>query len=151
LYKACAQPDSPEVPHLCFKLLVEPLRILLWLVHGREVLRRADVLDNACTLLPEECEAVELAQNLRAEIRYSREPRLAEAVPLFLRLCDRIAETIDGQIREAGVTEVELLGSDPVDLTTGPYDAVALGRLVGPGAPLDLLPLVDWRALVISS
>jgi hypothetical protein len=149
LYAVCADPRAVEASYMCFKLVLEPLRSLLWLLHGRQRFRRSDVLVDARRFMPEESEAVEVAAALRAEIPRLHPARLEDTVRLFIRLCDRVVERIGEEIDEAGATEVELLGLDPVSLTTGGGEMEGLRSVVAQDAAIRLLPLADWRALVV--
>jgi hypothetical protein len=149
LFAACANPTSPHVPYLCFKLVVEPLRVWLWIAHGQQIVRRSEVLEQGLHLVPEEEEALRAAQSLRAALRYSPEPPLAEVAPVFFRLCSRIADRLGVEAEEAGSSSVEILWDGAAELAVPPGVADSLRSLAGSDGALELLPLADWRALVV--
>lgn len=124
-FEACADPTGPRKPFLCVKLVAEPARIWLWLVHRERIERRADVLRRALDVLPEEEEAIRAALALSEALPGRPVAPLEEFLPPFLRLTARIAERFEHEVAEAGTTEVRLVG--------------------GGGTPV---PLADWSAVV---
>jgi hypothetical protein len=124
-FLACAAPRGLWRSYLCLKLVAEPLRILLWLEDGLDLRTRADVLERARELVPEESEAIERAQLLRSTLADDGDAPLAAYLPVLVRLSERIAATLAEEVAGAGTTEVRLVGGDG-----------------------DEQPLVDWRAVV---
>jgi hypothetical protein len=143
---ACAHPGGPRLPYLCVKLVAEPARIWLWLVHGEKVERRRDVLERALRLLPDEEEAITAALRLHHALPRSPEAPLAEMLPAFVRLSARLADRLEHELADVGATEVRLDWGGEEELVLGPG---ARDRLLGlTGEAPRLLPLADWRARV---
>jgi hypothetical protein len=151
LYAACADPTPAQIPYMCVKLVVEPARVWLWIAHGRKLSRRSEVLEQALRLIPEEEDALRATMDLRASLPQSPDPPLAEVLPVFFRLCSRVANKLGEETEEAGSTMVDLLWGTAAELVLEHRCADALRTLVGPDPPLELLPIVDWRALVVPS
>jgi hypothetical protein len=128
-FDACVDPSGPRKAYLCVKLVAEPARIWLWLVHGERIDRRRDVLVRAREALPEDERAFGDALALLDALPGGPAAPLDRVLPPFVRLTARIAERIGEEVREAGTNSVPLLGRR--------------SRLTGEG-----LPLVDWRSLV---
>lgn len=149
LYAACAGPTRPYTAYLCVKLVVEPLRLLLWLVHEQRILRRSDVLAEARHRFPEYEDAIRAAQVLRAQLPRDSEPPLEDVLPVFLRLCAHVASLLTRDAEEAGSSAVELLGDAAEELVLAPDTQHSIGAFVQPGKIIRPLPLVDWRALAI--
>jgi hypothetical protein len=131
---ACLDQAARHVPFLCVKLVAEPARVWLWLVHGEEVARRTDALARASELLPEEEPAFLKALALLHALPRSPRPPLREALGALLRLSERIADEIARGLADYRTTEVELVYGD--------------GPLCVPEhvEKASLLPLADWRA-----
>jgi hypothetical protein len=131
-----AVPDStgPRKASLCVKLVAEPARVWLWLVHGERLARREDVLRRAIDALPEEetafRDALALAQRLH------REPAapFAEFLPHLVRLSARVGDRLAEELSDAGTQRVTLLGAD--------------APLASPTPDIAAAPLADWRAVV---
>jgi hypothetical protein len=135
VFRACLEPPGPLATLLSVKLLAEPARIWLWLVHGERADTRAETLRLALRRLPEEEDAFRRALVLERALGREHPGALAALLPAVVRLSTRVASEIARQIADEGATEVRLVGASPF-------------RLVGaephpPGA----LPLCDWRAL----
>jgi hypothetical protein len=152
-FHACAHPAGPRLAHLCVKLVAEPARIWLWLVHGEAVRRRRDVLELALRRVPDEREAIARALALYDALPRSPAAPLAEMLPAFVRLSARIGREVVRQVETADVTAVRLAGTGEAgvdgpagELALGP-DAAARLRALGAGEPR-LLPLADWRSRV---
>lgn len=128
-FDACVQPTGARKAYLCVKLIAEPARIWLWLVHGERLDRRRDVLIRASELLPEEEDAFGAALDLLDALPGRPAAAFDRFLPPFVRLTARIAERIADEVRDAGTTDVPLLGTE--------------APLTGEG-----LPLVDWRSVV---
>ena len=124
-FEACTDPTGLRKPYLCMKLVAEPARIWLWLVHRERIERRDDVLRRALDVLTEEEQAIRAALALSKELPGRPAAPLAEFLPPFVRLTARIAERLAEEVAEAGTTEVGLLGGDTMQM-----------------------PLADWRAVV---
>ena len=148
-YLAAREPGSPRVPYLCVKLVADPVRILLWIAHGELVLRRKDALVRGLAVLPEEEPALRKALDLAARLDREATGSLAEFFPLFGRLSSRIAARIVADTAEHGATPVRLFeGAEPA-LAVQASARESFRRLVPEGVSPRLLPLVDWRALVM--
>jgi hypothetical protein len=127
--QAAAQPPQAHTGWLCVKLIAEPLRAYLWLVHGELPASRAAALRRGTVFLPEE-EAGFAAALALLRRPVVDDPPLALAVATLHRLSVRIARRLADEVRDAGTTAVALHG--------GAGDARAL-------------PLADWRALVVAA
>lgn len=147
-YLAAREPDSPHVPYLCVKLVADPIRILLWIADGELVLRRQDALERGLAVLPEEEHAVQRALDLATRLDREANGSLEEFFPLFLGLSSRIAARIAADMAEHGATRVRLFAGAEPDLAVQVSARESYRRLVSTGVPPQLLPLVDWRALV---
>jgi hypothetical protein len=145
-FEACLAPGTPGRAALCVKLVAEPCRILLWLVHGEEARSRRRALERALEQLPEESAAIERALALQRALPRSPVAPLAETLPVFVRLTARIARLLQAETDTAGATEVVLQWGGAEELALGPDTRPALHALLG--SEPDLLPLVDWRSLV---
>lgn len=146
-FDACVHPHRPRTAHLCVKLIAEPVRAWLWLVDGRRV-GRVEALRLGRDRLPAHADAFERALELQAALTAMPEPPLAEVLPHLLELTAVVADEIARQVDPAGFTEVRLADAEPRALALAhggwrPTHPVLAAR----PAP-DLLPLVDWRALV---
>ncbi len=141
---ACTTEPRPSDGWLCAKLVAEPLRSWLWLVHDELPASRAEVLRRAGALLDEEAPAVAGALEVLRRPA-TTPPPLDEAVATLHRTTARIIRAIEDDLAAAGTTPVALRGLDAEGLVLRPRataDATALG-----GGPVH--PLVDWRALVV--
>jgi hypothetical protein len=136
-YPVCADPSGPRTASLCVKLVAEPARIWLWLVHGERAAGRVDVLERALRALPDEGEAIRRAVALQRTLASSPPPPLAEVVPFLVRMSERIAARLAEEVTEAGATQVRLGGLDPLEILH-PHGGPRSG----------VLPLCDWRGLV---
>jgi hypothetical protein len=145
-FAACVDPDRPRTASLCVKLVAEPARIWLWLAHGERVAGRADALQRALRLLPEEEEALRRALALERSLHGAPDPPLAEVLPAAVRLSARVAALIGAEIEQEGTTQVRLIPFGPTDLIPPP-GTPRLAESDGDDAPPPLLPLADWRAL----
>jgi hypothetical protein len=123
-FKVCANPVEPRASDMCVRLVAEPARIWLWLVHGERT-GRLDALRRVLSLMPEEERSLRWALELHRSLPASPDAPLAEALPAMVRMSARIADAIDAEVGGGERTEVRLAGA-PAD---------------GP------LPLADWRAL----
>ena len=136
-FPICADPAGPRTASLCVKLVAEPARIWLWLVHGERTGGRVDALERALRVLPEEEQALRCALELQRSLTSSPRPPLAQVIAPLVRLSDRIAARLDEEVAEHGATEVRLVGLDPLEV-------------VHPqgGPRSEVLPLCDWKGLV---
>src|SRR4051794_28510457 len=124
-FQAAARPDAPNAAFLCVKLIAEPARLLLWLLGGRALFARRDILREAIVALPAERAAFELALELERALPRRPEPPLTAALASFTRQSALIAALMNDAAVAAGEQAV---------------------RLVGGGS--QLLPLMDWRGPV---
>jgi hypothetical protein len=149
-FRACVDPGEPSVPFLCVKLVAEPARIWLWLTGGERLFDRKEVLERALRSMPDEEHALRQALELYHELPRSPDPPLAETLPSFVRLSGRIARLLEEDVLGAGATDVRLTWGGPSELPEQPESDAKLRSLVAGGAGPELLPLADWRALVLS-
>jgi hypothetical protein len=150
-FQACSEPDRAHVPFLCVKLVAEPLRIWLWLAGGERFRTRSEVLDRALAVLPDEEEAITWARELLRTLDRSPDPPLADALSVLLRMSARIDEVIRDGVAAAGTTEVRLRTAHTRDVGLSPRALQSLRRLGTAGSEPLLLPLCDWRSLVVPS
>jgi hypothetical protein len=145
-FPVCVDPTGPRTAALCVKLVAEPARCWLWLAHGERATDRADVLGRALRRLPEEEDGLRRALDLQRALPDSPPAPLEAVLPLLVRLSTRIARLLAAGVDEAGATEVRLAGTgaDRVVLARGRF---AAGE--PPPDPTSLLPLADWRGLVL--
>jgi nucleotidyltransferase-like protein len=136
-FPVCADPAGPRTASLCVKLVAEPARIWLWLVHGERAGGRVDTLERALRVLPEEEQALRHALDLHRSLTSSPRPPLAEVIPFLVRLSERIAARLDEEVAEHGATEVRLVGLEPLEVVH-PHGGPRSG----------VLPLCDWKGLV---
>jgi hypothetical protein len=141
---ACAHPGGPRLPYLCVKLVAEPARIWLWLVHGERVTGRREALERALVAMPDEEQALRAALSLHAALGRSPEAELADALTACVRLSDRLARRLEDEVGAAGSTAVRLTWGDQSELALPGHTNDALTPLAGD--ELRLLPLCDWRA-----
>lgn len=135
-FARCVDPGHFTTPYLAAKLIVEPLRILLWLEHREAFWRRPEVISAALQRYPDEREALELARGLIADPLLPRGSRaelvgretLDRVFPHFVRLSGEVAQCVE-RLAGADRDEVELLGAA--------------------AAPAEGLPLCDWRGLCV--
>jgi hypothetical protein len=147
-FRACLDPSGPRKPYLCVKLVSEPARILLWLVHGERIVGRKEVLERALELIPEEEPGLRFALAAFERLSDMVEPTLEDALRSLVRLSQRVAARLEEETAAFGVTEVRLLRADgDLPLPTGADGGL---RALLPGAVEPrLLPLTDWRARVV--
>ena len=103
------EPHGRHATYLCFKVIAEPVRILLALEHDQLERDRERVLRRALELMPEEETAVRRALALRE--RLTAPPPWDDALTDFVRLSERIAALVCAGPRGAGV---RLTGTEPV-------------------------------------
>jgi hypothetical protein len=145
-FKACVEPAAPWAAHLCAKLLVEPARIWLWLVRGERILDRQALIRRAMVELPEEEEALRLAQRLLSSVTLSPAAPVEEALRSLTRMSARLADAVSPDPETADTTQVRLVHEDPGRLVVRPSSLAAMVGAAGmDGAPVPL-PLADWRA-----
>jgi hypothetical protein len=145
-FDACLAPDRPHVRLLCVKLVAGPARILLWLDGREPVGRHSETLEQALRALPEEEDSLRAALDLQRHVSEASEPPLAEFLAPFVRLSSRIARRLESDVAGEGATGVRLLGGRERELAV---PAGAAPAFEGVEARSGLLPLVDWRALVL--
>ncbi len=103
------EPDGRHATYLCFKLVAEPVRILLALEHDELERDRERALRRAIELMPEEEPAMSRALALRDHL--TAPPPWDGALTDFVRLSERIARLVCAGERG---TEVRLTGAEPV-------------------------------------
>lgn len=149
LFQVCLDASGPRTAHLCLKLYAEPARIWLWLARGECVELREDALRRGLEALPDEEAALRSALALLRELPESPPPPLDAVVPYLVRMSSRIAALLGGEAARAGDTPVALSWKGPEELAL-PFGGWEPGESpLGEGAAPGLLPLVDWRALVV--
>ena len=149
-FRACLDPTGPRKPYLCVKLVAEPARILLWLVHGERILRRKELLERALRLMPEEEASLRLALTTLGRLPDVVESPLEDALHSFVRQSRRLAELLSQETADAGITQVRLVRMGG-ELSVSPGADAALRSLFRDGAEPELLPLTDWRARAVPS
>ncbi len=139
VFPACAGAGGPRAADLSVKFVAEAVRIWLWLERGERATGRADALRRALRALPEEERSLRETLALQRALPAAPEAPLVDALRPLVRLSQRIAELITDEVEEAGATDVRLAGveSEPM-----------LPRGGGDGP---LVPLADWRAVVVPS
>ncbi len=147
-FRACAEPSARWVPYACVKLMTEPARIWLWLVHGRRFVERRGLIGQALRELPEEEHALRLALGLLDSLGRRPEAPLALALDSCERVSQRIARTLAADLEPAGTTDVRLVGGAPEEPIVPASSLRSLRRTAG--EEHRTLPLVDWRARVWS-
>lgn len=147
--QACLEPELPRSAYVCFKVIAEAARIWLWLTQGAVTASRVQVLACAQALLPAESDAFERAQRLHSQLWRTRRAPLDELLPAFVRLSNVIATELMRQVATDAGTDVRLLGGAEQELLL-PHGGIPTEGVPGAddAAPL-LLPLLDWRGLVI--
>ena len=103
------EPGHRHATYLCFKLVAEPVRILLALEHGELVADREHALRRALRAMPDEEPALRRALALRD--RLTGPAPWGAALPDFVRLSARVAARIGAGGKG---TRVRLIGADPV-------------------------------------
>ncbi len=89
------------------------------------------------------------ALDLAARLDRGANGSLAEFFPLFGGLSSRIAARIVADTTEHGTTPVRLFAGTEPDLAVRVSARESFRRLVPAGVSPRLLPLVDWRAVVM--
>jgi hypothetical protein len=135
VFRACVEPPGPLAALLAVKVVAEPARIWLWLLHGERSDSRTDALVRALARLPEEEDVLRRALALERSLARAGAGALATVLPAVVRLSSRIASELDRQVEPAGATAVRLVGADPPLL------------VAAEPPPPGFLPLCDWRAL----
>ena len=143
-FGACVA-SGPSTAYLCVKLVSEPARVWLWLVHGERVSSRREALRRGAQALPEESDVFERALALQSTLAQAPDPPLAKTLEDLLRLTRRLAGWLLAEAESAGVEDVRLIWGEK-DLVLARRAGDSLRALLG--TRLRLLPLVDWRTLV---
>jgi hypothetical protein len=141
----CVRPAAPTVPYLCVKLVADPLRIWLSLVHGERSRSREQALVRALVVVPEEAQAVRRALESRRTLTGRAEAPLGEALAALVRLSVRLSAWLMADIEAEGTTAVSLDSGGTNDLALAASAGERLRLVPGETAP-PLLPLADWRA-----
>jgi hypothetical protein len=113
-----SNPDAVWTPYLCVKLVAEPARIWLWIVHREQVRGRRDALERTARRLPEEEATLRKALSLDRRLPRSPDPPLGEAIPFLARMSARLARCLE---KESGNgADVRLVGGDDTGAETFP-------------------------------
>ena len=147
----CSDPTGPKASYMGVKMVSEPVRIWLALAHGEVLWSRRDALRRGLTLLPEEGPAMRHALALLDDLSGDPEPELAKALPVLIRLTQRIATFIEAELEGAGVTTVELAWGGPEELVLPPEWRSGLRPLLPDGSDPEPLPFCNWWALAVPS
>jgi hypothetical protein len=145
-FHACANAERPWAAYACVKMIAEPARIWLALDGEPPSRSREEVLQAARTRLPEEGEAFARALDLGRELPRSPRAPLSEFLGHLARLSSRIAARIADEIEDEDRVEVRLRRSDGSLALPA-----AAGNLRPPLSAEALIPLADWRAVVVPS
>jgi hypothetical protein len=143
-FTACCNPSASGAAYMCVKLVADPARIWLWLVHGEEVLGRREALERGLHRIPEEETALRRTLDLYRALPMVPEPPLAEALDACIRLSARLARRLAEDVEGQGIVPVRLLWDPGDGLALPPAAREAVRGLTGEEP--DLLPLADWRA-----
>lgn len=146
LLQECVDADPVRAAHTCVKLVAEPLRILLWLTRGERVSGRAEVLERARNLAPDEEPVIRAALELHHGRRPSEAP-FAEFLPSLVRLSSRVGSRLAEEVAAEGSTQVRLAWGGPSELIIAGRAHSRLARLPEAERQGRILPLADWRAL----
>ncbi len=120
-------PDHPHFAYLAFKLVAQAARAWLLVEHEERTDGREEALRCALAHGSEEEEALRRALALRGELYRPCPEAWEELLPAFARLSGGVAARLGAEAEAAGTLEVRVLGA--------PRERV--------------LPLVDWRGLVL--
>ena len=137
LIEASSSPADRHTAYLCAKLVAEVARVFLWVTESEETAGGPAALEAAARCLPEEEASLRHAARLYEELSRSPDPPIEQIAPVVLRLSERIAGELLDRLAAPGATPVRLVGGD--------HGGLALGA---PPTGSNLLPLVDWHALV---
>jgi glycosyltransferase involved in cell wall biosynthesis len=149
-FRACMNPNGQRAPFLCVKLVAEPMRIWIWLAHGRRIERRQEVLEQGRRLIPEEEPALRHALELLRALHTSPSPPLGESLDFLVRMSARLSTLISAELEEAGGSEVRLVWGGSEELVMPPGSTSSLAEVASPRDVPVVLPLADWRARVWS-
>ena len=144
LFPVCLDSSGPRSARLCWKLYAEPARFWLWLARGERFEERTSALRRLASVLPEEAESLAGAEALGERLHRSPRPPLEDATRYLVRMSNRIAGLLAAEADAAGNVQVQLDWGGPEELLT------PLVAYRGNERPAEPLPLVDWRALVLS-
>ena len=139
-FRSCLEPELPTTAYLCAKLVAEPTRIWLWLVHRERPESRRAVLQLAARRQPDQDilrKALEILNKPAGQV----EPPIAESLAWMARLSSAIAARLAEEVGEHGVTEVAL-----VDCPSG--ELIVSGEEHGDGVQA-VTPFLDWRAVAV--
>lgn len=145
---ACTGPRGVSGAYTSVKLLAEAARIWLWVARGEQAADRRGALRLAARRLPEEEGAFRLALELLEALDRTTPARLDEVLPAFSRLSGRVADEIFGQSAAVDHIRVGVHWDGPGELALASGAQAGLERLLG--REPELLPLADWRAVVVS-
>ena len=144
IFSTCSNPSAPDTAYMCVKLIADPARIWLWLVHGEEASGRRDALERALRRIPEEEPILRRTLELLDALPRAPEPPLADLLPGCVRLSARLGNRLASEVTNEDVVHVALV-RDECDELVLPAGALDTLRGLAGRAPV-LLPLVDWRA-----
>jgi hypothetical protein len=146
-FRHCADPRPASTTYLAAKLIVEPIRILLWL-DGDRIWRRPDVLSEGRERFPEYAEALTLAAEFMAAATRpggasdvdAHYESLSLALPHLVELSRAVSRRLEAGLDD-GWTEVQITWGGAQELIVPAEERAGGGRWV---------PLCDWRSLCVT-
>jgi hypothetical protein len=149
LLQECVEPEPLRAADLCVKLVAEPVRILLWLVHGERTFGRVEALERGMQLLPDEGPAISAALELHGGLHLSPRAPLAEFLPSLVRLSSRVGACMAEQVAPAGSSQVRLAWDPEGEPVLSARARARLSRFLEADWDGRIVPLADWRALAL--
>ncbi len=148
VFRTCANPDLPQTAHFFPKFVALPIRLMLWLEYGERVVgEHSEVLARGLRVMPEEEGMIRTALALRRDARRSPDVPLDELLPWLLTMTARLADGVARASEAAGTTEVRLLRDVDGEPLLDREERAELSQIADSAQPL--LPLADWRAVVL--
>jgi predicted nucleotidyltransferase len=144
--KLCANPDQPGASLYCFKFIAEGARAWLWVAHDELPAARTAALTRAGVLCPEEGEAVTTALELRRRLYRPPGTALAVALGALMRFTARVADQLVAESEDSAALTLALDWGGSHELVMphgGPM-------ILAARADIGILPLADWRAVVLA-
>ena len=142
-------PARESSAYMCYKLVADSARILLWLRFSEQTFDREESLRAALRRMPEEERALRQAIDLRRVLPRRPRPPIEDALPFLVRTSSTIAGHLASAADRASITTVRLAWDRPRRLLLSD-DAIAhASTLVTAGDRPALLPLADWRARAV--
>ena len=109
-FRARAEPYAAWAPHVCAKLMTEPVRIWLWLVHGERIDGRRALIRRALEVLPDERESLLAALALLDAL--DGPAPLQDALDASRGCRGGSRSRVGEEVAGAGTTEVALVGAE---------------------------------------